>query len=241
MHRFPLQGRTRLLALAVLLAAALHALPPATDRGQAAAPALLFLSPNTDDGLSLEESVRRLRSPEHADSRKLAGRILRELAVGPARVHDALGDWEGGVENSLLVVLPHAPDAATLRCAAAWFGLAADQKSVLAFRPDPRGADVLVTLTVPGALADVRPLLDARGIRDRTILVDPDGCRVFVLDGGGRRFETLAELARAMSCRLTRQRGHGESLAGATREEARKRYREVLRGSRLASAASAGR
>src|SRR5262249_37783803 len=160
-------------------------------------------SPNTDVGLSLQESVRRLGSPEHADSRRLADRILRELAVGPGLVHDALGEWQGGVENSLLVVLPQAPDAAPLRCAAACFRLAADQKAVLAFRPDPRGADVLVTLRVSAALADVRRLLDARGIRDRTILIDPDGCRVFVLDGGGRRAGALAELARVMNARLT--------------------------------------
>ncbi len=225
--------RTRLLALALLLAGALAALPRSTDRPQPASPAILFLSPNTDADLSLEESIRRLAMPEHLRFRRLAARILLELAVGPGQVHDAVGDWDGGVENSLLVVLMQPPDADTLRCAAAWFGLAADQKAVLAFRPDVRGPDVLATFEMPATLFEARRLLDGHGIRDRTILVESEGCRVFVLDEGGRRGVLLGKVAEASKGRLTRQRGYGETLAGATRAPARRRYREVLRVSRM--------
>jgi hypothetical protein len=240
MYRSLPPARARLVALAVLLAGAFAGLPSLGGRAAVPAPAALFLSPNTDDGLSLEESLRRWTTVEHLYSRFLAVRILRELAAGPGKVHDAVGEWEGGVENSLLVLLPQAPDPVTLRCAAAWFGLAADQKAVLAFRPDAGGADVLATLTLPAPLAEVRRLLDAHEVRDRTILVEADGCRVFVLDGGGQRVRALAALARGANGRLSLQRGQGEAIAGATRDEARARYREVLRGSRHAPVASAG-
>ena len=229
----PTLTRTRLLALALLLAGAMAALPRFADRSPPASPAVLFLSPNTDADLSLEESIRRMGMPEHLRFRRLAARILLELSVGPGQVHDAVGDWDGGVENSLLVVLAQPPDADTLRCAAAWFGLAADQKAVLAFRPDRRGADVLVSIEMSATLFEARRLLDDHGLRDRTILVEGEGCRVFVLDEGGRRGGVLAKVAAASKGRLTRQRGHGETLAGATREEARRRYREVLRVSRM--------
>ena len=67
------------------------------------------------DGLSLRQAVDRLRAPAHERCRTLAEKVLRDLSAGPALVHDAIGDWEEGVENSLLVVLPRSPDADTLR------------------------------------------------------------------------------------------------------------------------------
>src|SRR5205823_5452536 len=103
--------------------------------------ACLLLSPNVDDGLDLAEARRRLRSPEHARYRRLAGDILDDLGIRRHQVHDALGEWQGGVENSLLVGLVGPADPGTLACAAACFGLAAQQKAVLAFHADPAGPD----------------------------------------------------------------------------------------------------
>lgn len=197
---------------------------------------MLFFSPNTEEGLSLEESLRRLTSPGQQRFRRLTGDILRQLAVGPAVVHDAIGDWADGVENSLLVVLPRSPDAVRLRWAAAWFGLAADQKAVLAFRPNPRGVDLLVTLTLPTSLAEARVHLDRHGIRGRTILPHTTGCRILVLDERGSRLDLLSRLAFHLGGRIEVSRGHGVSLAGPTRDEARRCYREVLRSSGLAAA-----
>lgn len=223
-----------LLAALLLVSALLVHWSPAPSPPRAA-PALLFFSANTDDGLSLRQAVARIKTPAHQHCRHLAAKVLRELAAGPALVHDAIGDWEGGVENSLLVVLPLAPQPDRLRLAAAWFGLIADQKAVLAFRPDARGTDRLITLEVPGLLFEVRDLLDRYGVRDRTILIDANRCRVIILDEGGARYESLLAAADTMKARIDVQRGHSELLAAPTRVEARKRYREVLREGRLAS------
>jgi hypothetical protein len=216
----------------------LLALPRSSEQTiRSAGPALLFLSPNTDEGLSLEESLRRMGTPVHENSRLLARDILQHLAAGHAEVHDALGDWEGGAENSLLVVLHQTRESQLLRCAVAWFGLLTRQKAVLAFRPHPWGRDVVATIDVPGYLPEIRAHLDRHGLRDRTILIDRTGCRVVVLDEGGRQQVALRQFARTLNGRLELQRGHSEAVVGATRDEARTRYREVLRNSRLAAKA----
>jgi hypothetical protein len=219
-----------LLVLALALASS-AALFPRRDAPRAApsGPSYLFLSPNIDDHLSLAEASRRLVSPAHKQYGLLAGDILRQLGVRGAEVHDAVGDWCEGVENSLVVVLPSAePD--TLRCAAAWFGLAAQQKAVLAFYGDPAGADVLNILDLPGRdLAAARWLLDRHGVRDRAIRVHPRGSQVLVLDAEGRLGEALGQLARHSRGRLRCYPGRGESLAGPTRLQARQRYAEVIR------------
>jgi hypothetical protein len=222
----PTRTHTSLALLAALLLAArlvVGAHGPAAPAG----PALLFFSSNTEDGLSLRQAVDRLTEPAHERCRTLAEKVLRDLSAGPALVHDAIGDWQDGVENSLLVVLPRSPDAGTLRRAAAWFGLIGDQKAVLAFRPEPGGRDVLATLVVPGTLEEVRGQLTLQGVHDRTILVEADGCRVIVVVEGDRYAE-LALAAAKMNATIERRRGRSELLAAPTRDEARKRYREVL-------------
>ncbi len=126
----------------------------------------------------------------------MAGDILQRLGVKDAQVHDAVGDWGDSVENSLLVVLPDAHPK-TLRCAAAWFGLVAQQKAVLAFHPDPAGTHLLSVLDLPGHdLATARRLLDKHGIRDRTILAHQGGCRVIVLESRSAE-PALRDAARA--------------------------------------------
>lgn len=222
------RSRTSLALLAALLVAARLVVGGYGSAEPARGPALLFFSSNTDDGLSLRQAVDRMNGPAHERARTLAGKVLRDLSAGPALVHDAIGDWEGGVENSLLVVLPRSPDADTLRRAAAWFGLIGDQKAVLAFRPERGGRDVLATLVVPGTLSEVRDQLTLQGVHDRTILVEAAGCRVIVVIEGDR-YADLALAAARMNATIERQAGRSELLAAPTRDEARKRYHEVLR------------
>jgi hypothetical protein len=230
MSRIGLPSRIRsLLALSLILAAYV-AVPAHPERGGHAlvAPSYLFLSSNTDDNLSLAEASRRLSSPVQLHYHQLAGDILQRLGVLHAKVHDALGDWGDSVENSLLVVLPDAHPE-TLRCAAAWFGLVAEQKAVLAFHPDPAGTHRLTVLDLPAHdLAAARLLLDQHGIRDRTILTHAGGCRVIVLEPGSDG-SALRNVARASGGRLHSCLGLGECLAGPTRSQARQRYTEVLR------------
>jgi hypothetical protein len=228
MSRFGLPCRFRSLLALLLVLAACVAVPVGSSLHHSpAGPSYLFLSSNTDDHLTLVEASRRLASPVQLRYHRLAVDILQRLGVKDAKVHDAVGDWGDSVENSLLVVLPDARPQ-TLRCAAAWFGLVAQQKAVLAFHPDPAGTHVLSVLDLPGrGLAAARRLLDKHGIRDRTILAHHWGCRVIVLES--RTAESaLSDAVRSAHGRLRSYAGRGECLAGPTRLQARQRYTDII-------------
>jgi hypothetical protein len=220
------------LAGLLLLLAGVGLLP--TSQPPAAPPvgsACLLLSPNVDEGLDLAEARRRLSTREHARYRRLAGDILGELGIHQLCVHDALGEWQGGVENSLLVVLAGPADPGTLSCAAACFGLAARQKAVLAFHADPSGPDALVYFEMPGqSLAAVRDLLDRHGLRERTLLRGAGGWRAVVLVSASEA-ATLADLAGG---RLHVQPGRAVLLGEPTRAGASERYRQVIHAYRAA-------
>jgi hypothetical protein len=236
MSRFALPSHTRSLFVLSLVLAVGTALSSGSVRVQHVpeGPSYLFLSPNTDDHLSLAEVSRRLASPVQKQYRLLAGDIVRQLGVADVQVHDSVGDWGDGVENSLLVVLP-AAEPQTLRCAAAWFGLIAQQKAVLAFRPDPAGTDVLMILDLPQHNLDAaRQLLDRHGVRDRTLMAHAHGCRVFVLTTNGSVADALRQAAHDADGRLHCRPGWAESLAGPTQLLARQRYTEVIRAYRTA-------
>jgi hypothetical protein len=213
------------LGLAVSAGARAPVVAPPAEAG----PAYLFLSPNRDEGVSAAEATRRLRSPDQAHFRGLAADILQQVGAGHARVLDAVGDWSDGSENSLLAVIPGRTDASTLRYAAGWFGLLAQQKGVLAFRPAAGGPDAVAVLDLPQRdLEQVRRLLDRHGIRDRTLLLCPDGHRVVVYDEGRRLRAPLERLARHPGAVVRVTAGHGEALGEADRVKARERYRAVI-------------
>jgi len=231
MSRFlPSRAVGSLLGLTLILAACVSlptrsASPQTSTKGAS----YLFISPNTDDNLTPKEASRRLDSPAHQRYRRLVMDVLHEMGMPSVGAHDAVGDWSEGVENSLFVVLPEA-DGDRLSCAAAWFGLLARQKCVLAFHSDPAGQDVLTILDLPGHdVESARRLLDRHSITERTILARGRGCRVIVVDFAGRRSEALRTAARFSRSRLKLQPGRAESLAGSTR------YTEVIRASSCSS------
>jgi hypothetical protein len=214
--------------LLLLLGASASLLPSSRPAppSQVAGPACLLLSPNVDDGLDLAEARRRLHTPEHARYHQIAGEILQTLGAGRHRIRDGLGEWQGGVENSLVVELPGPADPGTLSCAAACFGLLARQKAVLAFHADPNGPDALVTVDMPGrSLDEVRRLLDRHGLPERTLLPDEAGWRAVVLVPAERSLT----LAGVPGVRLHVQAGRGVLLGEPTRARASERYRQVIR------------
>src|SRR5262245_5655398 len=228
--RVPPAGR--LAALAVLLSAlSLAGLPgrqraPAVPSSEAA---YLFLSPNTDEDLTLAEAQRRLLAPCQAHARRLAGDILDRVGAPRRRVEDALGDWSDGVENSLLVALPGAPDPATVRYAAAWFGLLADQKGVLTFHPAAAGPDTLAVLDVRADLGALRQALDRHGVCSRTIVTTRGGHRVVVCDQGGQATVHLRRLGRLYGPEVRCTPGTAAWVGEPCRGQARATYSAVIR------------
>jgi hypothetical protein len=188
----------------------------------------LFFSANTRQGLTFDDSVRLLRSPAQRHGRLLVPGLLEDLGLPSAGIHDAIGDWEGGVENSLMVHLPHIRDAATLRYAAAWLGLACRQQAVLIFHAREDDGDRLTTIDVRASIGQVRRALDGLGILDRTLVATNGGCRVIVVDPQGRRQGRLEQAARTLKGRMVSQPGRCEMLAGSTPDAATRRYRDAM-------------
>jgi hypothetical protein len=221
----------RLLALALLLGALARLAGPSPQpapRGQRGV-AYLFLSANTDDGLSPAEASRRLRSPGQSRFKQVAGDILRQVGAPGAEVKDAVGDWAGGTENSLLAFVPDAPDFPTVCYAALWFGVLAEQKAVLAFREEPGGADAVVVVDVAERdLARLRGVLDRHAVPFRTLLPTTRGYRVVVYDEGGRLREWLARLGARYASPVAVVPGRGAYLAWPTRGQARQGFVELI-------------
>ena len=141
-------------------------------------------------------------------------RLIDDLGLPSARVHDAIGDWAGSVENAVLVQMPASGDMATLRFAAAWLGLMCRQQAVLLFCADPAGDDRLATFDVDAPIDHVRHQLDRHGIRERTIIARPGGCWVVVVDPGGGRQAQLGRAARSL-CRADHPGGPLRIAGGA--------------------------
>ncbi len=191
--------------------------------------AYLFVSPNTDEALALEEASGRLDSDTQNRFRHLAGDILTRIGLRRHRTLNALGDWSDGVENSILVEVSPTPDVAALRYAAAWAGLLANQKSVLLFTAGAGGADRVYHLDVPQADARrLRKKLDEHGIKFRTLVPLGRGHRVVVFDSGRQSRDPLDRLAAAYGIRLTETRGSGAFLGDDTRPAARRAFRRAI-------------
>ena len=188
----------------------------------------LFFSANTRPGLTFDDSVRQLASPQQRHGRLLVPGLLDDLGLPSAGVYDAVGDWEGGVENSLVVQLPHIRDAATLRYAAAWLGLACRQQAVLIFYARANGRDRITIIEVRSPIAQVRWALDDLGILDRTLVASEGGCRIIVVDPQGRRQGRLVQSALTSRGRMVSRSGHSEMLAGSTPDAATSRYRNPM-------------
>jgi hypothetical protein len=221
-------------ALAAVVVAAVGApsgIPGGPRTGVGAEPAAyLFLSPNTEDDLPFDEARRRLRSEEQARGRRLAAGALDRLGVRGHEVRDALGDWEGGAENSVVVAVPGAPDPAALCCAAAWFGLLARQRAVAVFLADDQGPHALYRIDVADDEPDaVRSALDRHGVPARTLLPTADGHAVLVYDTQGDLGPGLGRFAAARKTALRRTPGTVACLGGATRADAERQFREVIR------------
>jgi hypothetical protein len=237
------------LALAaLLLLLAVHPWLGSVPSAHPPGSAYLFLSPNTEEQLTLDQARARLHSPAQLQFRRVAQGILAQVGSSEGQVFDALGDWTDGVENSLLVVLPQPTqrrtrslagdpfgertvpeDASTLRYVAAWFGLLADQKSVLVFTPGS-GTDAVLELEVPGKeLTALRRSLDEQGILVRTLVLHNGGVRVVLFDKGQQLQAGLERVAHQFGGRLTATRGIGFPLEESTRGQARSRFQEEIR------------
>lgn len=99
------------------------------------------VSPNTEENLSFEESVRRLQSERHRAMKERFLMHAKHVVGEPSQVLDVVGDWKDGSENSVLIRWDRPVPFDQLGYAAAHMGLDAEQKAVVWLSGDPQGPD----------------------------------------------------------------------------------------------------
>lgn len=200
---------------------------------------LLAFSPNVDD-LSFEDALARTRSGNQKAFKKIISHIGEQIGVKP-QTHDAVGDWSDGAENSLLQYFkePLSPD--TLDYIGAWYGLLANQKSVLRFTPQHGGLDSVYEIEIPNSdLGQIRKSLDKAGIAFRTLIPSKKGTKIVLYDEKRENRDAVAAWAGAHNATVRESIGQGRYIGGSTRTAARREYRKIITGYEAAAAASGG-
>jgi hypothetical protein len=195
------------------------------------------VSPNTAEGLSFEQAAEASESSNQKAFRKIIQEMLRAQGL-KGQTYDAIGDWRDGAENSLLQEITDATDPATVEYLAAWYGLLANQKSVLVFHPDHSGKDSFYTLSVPATdMQALRQVLDEYDIPFRTIVRRGKNLEVAIYDQNRELRSRVAQFAGAAHARIQESVGTGHFLgdpAGTStggspsRAKARSEYRKVI-------------
>ncbi len=156
---------------------------------------VLYVSPSTREGSTFEQAFQGMASPDMQALTEAA-----KLQPTVRAVHPALGMWKDGAEESNVV---HVGDPAQLRPIAEKLGRAFRQKAVLTFSGEPDGPDARHVLIVPESdPTKINGDMERHGIQFKTMVRDPKGTRVEVVDVGGvlgPQIEGYAKEARALS------------------------------------------
>lgn len=135
----------------------------------------LAASPNVEESLSFEESVRRLQSERHQAMRAKFIQHAQEAVGVPNRVVDVVGDWKDGSENSVLIEWDRPIASDHLRYAAARMGLEAQQKAVVWLSGDPNGDDRYFRCVCRLAPEQAREILAGSGFYAWSLDVSQEG------------------------------------------------------------------
>jgi hypothetical protein len=141
-----------------------------------------FVSPNTREGLKLDDAIAGLNSIEESN---LIKRVLELTCVvrRPIATRRAVGSWSDGAEHSLLIRVK--TDESTMRYLVSRLGRTANQKAVLYFHPQPKG-NATVYIIQPArrfrALATIGRLLDSSGLAFRTLVPSRKLTTVYIVD-----------------------------------------------------------
>jgi hypothetical protein len=188
-----------------------------------------FVSPNTREGLKLEDAIRNLNSPEE----EALIREARGLAcVARARIGTlkAVGSWSDGAEHSILLRVN--TDEQTVRYLVAVLGKNAEQKAVLYFKPRPIGTALIYSLRPQKrvrSLSNIATILDNAGIEFRTLVPLKRSAVIYVVDTKRELRAKVLAAARKLGARVGAQRGSAEFIGDdSSREKAKAMFDQEI-------------
>jgi len=181
-----------------------------------------FVSPNEQEGLTFEQALSKLGSPEQASVLRRGKELLKS-----GTVESAIGDWSDGAENSSILKTDNA-DKQKMDYTVAKLGMEYNQKAVISFTRNDTGKDTVWELQASGELQDIRKTLDGLGIQYRTLVPGQNGTRVYLFDQNTELGDKVVQAASKLGSDLEFTRGTGEFIGGDTREEGRRAYEKVI-------------
>lgn len=206
------------------------------DELKARGPASMFVSPNVDSGLTLDDAINNLDGPRQTAVMDANDRINNLLGLEGDQ-QSVVGAWTDGAENSVAMDIPSGTDYDTLRAAAAMKGEIGDQKAVLLFQSG-EGSQALSQFTLDGNMQDVHDMLLKSGIDQHTLQDLGDGkIGVTVLSTDQQGLEALNDFGAANDITIDTRLGRGEFIGtsltdgadAVQRADAINQYESIIR------------
>ena len=169
-----------------------------------------IVSPNTKTDLKLEQAIAGMNSPEEA---KMVNQAVNLGCVVRSRItaFRALGSWSDGAEHSVLLTVRG--DEESLRYVLSRLGRDAEQKYVIYFHPQPKGAVDLYTLRPRNRGKNLVALtneLERAGIPFRTIVPSRGTTAIYIIDLDRDLREKILTAARKLRAQVNKETGNDE-------------------------------
>jgi hypothetical protein len=187
-----------------------------------------FVSPNTKTDLKLADAIAGMNSADEAKLLKQAvnlGCVVRS----PIRASRALGSWSDGAEHSVMLRING--DEATLRYVLSRMGRDAEQKYVIYFHPQPKGAtDLYILRPQKGArnLVTLSKALERAGIPFRTLVPGNGTTAIYIIDLDRDLRAKILAAARTLRARVSQQSGNAQLFGDDERPQARVKFQAEI-------------
>lgn len=183
-----------------------------------------IVSPNTKTDLKLEQAIAGMNSAEEA---KLLNQAINLGCVVRSQItaFRALGSWSDGAEPSVLLRVRG--DEESLRYVLSRMGRDAEQKYVIYFHPQPKGAADLYKLRPRAGSKNLVALtteLERAGIPFRTLVPLRGTTAVYIIDLERDLREKIVAAARKLRAQVNKETGNAQLFGDDVREKAKDKF-----------------
>lgn len=188
-----------------------------------------IVSPNTRTNLKLEQAIAGMKSAEEA---KLVNQAVNLGCVVGSRIaaFRALGSWSDGAEHSVLLRVRG--DEASLRYILSRIGRDAEQKYVIYFHPQPKGAVDLYTLRPRKRAKNLVALtneLERAGIPFRTLVPSRGTTAIYIIDLARDLRDKILTAARKLRAQVSKETGNAQLFGDDLRERAKEKFDQEIK------------
>src|ERR1044072_1799653 len=187
-----------------------------------------IVSPNKKTDLKLADAIAGMNSAEES---KLLNEAINLSCVVRSRIRAsrALGAWSEGAEHSVMVRVNG--DEATLRYVLSRMGRDAEQKYVIYFHPQPKGAADLYVLQPRKGTRNLVALsnsLERAGIPFRTLVPSNGTTAIYIIDLDRDLRAKIMAAARTLRARVSQQSGNAQLFGDDERPQARVKFQAEI-------------